>query len=50
MNKDKTNIGIKQNGLKEKEKPVDRDAAISRLATIETTKISMDAIVKDIKH
>ena len=50
INKDKTNIGTRQNGLKEKENPVDREEAISRLAMIETIKISMDAIAKEIRH
>ena len=50
INNDKTNIGTRQNGLKEKENPVDREDAISRLAMMETIKISMDAIAKEIKH
>ena len=50
INKDKTNIGTRQNGLKEKENPVDKDDAISRLAMIETIKISIDAIAKEIRH
>ena len=50
INNDKTNIGTRQNGLNEKEKPVDKEDAISKLAIIETIKISMDAIAKDIKH
>ena len=50
MNTDKTNIGTKQNGLKEKENPVDKEEAISKLATIETIRISTDAITKEIRH
>ena len=50
INSDKTNIGTKQNGLKEKENPVDKEEAISKLATIETIRISTDAITKEIRH
>ena len=50
INRDKTNIGTKQNGLKEKENPVDKDEAISRLATTETIKISTHAITNEMRH
>ena len=50
INKDKTNIGTRQNGLKEKEKPVDKEEAISKLAIIETMNISTDAIANEIRH
>ena len=37
-------------GLNEKENPVDKDEAISRLATTETIKISTDAITNETRH
>ena len=50
INSDKTNIGTKQNGLNEKENPVDKEEAISKLATTETIKISTDAITTEMRH
>ena len=50
INRDNANSGTRQNGLKEKENPVDRDEAISKFATTETIRISTEAITNEIKH
>ena len=44
------NIGRRQIGLKVKEKPVEREAPISKLATTEIKRSSTDATRKEIKH
>ena len=50
IRRDKTNIGTRQNGLNENEKPVESDAPISKLATIEMKTSSTEATIKEIKH
>ena len=46
----KISIGIKENGLKENENPNERVLPISKLATMDITNSSIEAIIKEIKH
>ena len=46
----KISIGISEKGLKENENPNERVLPISKLATMEITNSSIEAITKEIKH
>ena len=50
IRRDKTSIGTRQNGLNENENPVESDAPISKLATIEMKISSKEATIKEIRH
>ena len=47
---DKENIGIREKGLKENVKPIERALPISMFATIDITNSSTEAIIKETKH